>query len=215
MKNTILFVLAAISFGAASCVRDRGPQPHYPRQYSFVEDFNDDRNRWSFSDLANYASGSVAGGTFLFEYQDDLSTAYYISRDIQGFNRFDDFTIHTRIGSDNNMGLLFGYNSARESYGYSFTVDYDGYFALYDEGGNGYGQDIVALIAPRRHSAVNPGGEWNDLRLEQRGRRWLGFINDVQVFNIDAQQMTASSAGFVLVPFTQGEADYLQVDWLQ
>lgn len=217
MRHTPLFA-ALLLLGLSSCVRDTGPQPHYPdypQQYSFVEEFDNNRNRWSFDDPANYAWGDVSGGTFLMMYDDDLSSAYYIAKDIPGVNYQDDFTLYTRIGSNNNMGVLFGYNESTNSYGYSFMVDYDGYYALYDEGGNGYGPDVVELVSPRTGNYVYNNGDWNDLRLEQRGNRWVGYINDVQVFNIPAQQIKGSSAGFVLMPFTEGEADYLQVDWIR
>ena len=113
------------------------------------------------------------------------------------------------------MGLLFGYNGATNSFGYSFMIDYDGYYALYDEGGNGFGPDIQELVAPATNGNVFINGDYNELRLEQRGNRWIGFVNDVQVFNIEAQPLRGTSVGFVNVAFTQGEADYLQVDWLQ
>ncbi len=88
----------------------------------------------------------MSNGTFKFDYNDDLSEAYYVSKNI-GFNPYNDFTIYTRIRSDNNIGLLFGYNGNSGSYGYSFTIDYDGYYALYDEGSNGYGPDIQTIAS--------------------------------------------------------------------
>lgn len=218
MKKASVITALIFGLGLSACVRDTGPQPgypDYPQYYSFVEEFSNDRNDWSFNDPANYAWGDVGGGTFLMEYDDDWSSAYYISKDISGVNYRDDFTIYTRIGSNNNMGLLFGYNYNTGSYGYSFMVDYDGYYALYDEGGNGYGPNVEELVPPTTGNFVNFGGDWNDLRLEQRGNRWLGFINDVQVFNIPAQQIKGRSAGFILMPYTQGEADYLQIDWIR
>jgi len=208
------FIVAAAALTLSSCVRDRGPQPYYPQPYTYTEEFDNDYNNWSFADPSNLAYGVVSGGTFKFDYNDNLSEAYYVSKTI-GFNRYNDFTIYTRIGSDNNMGLLFGYNAATGSYGYSFMVSYDGFYALYDEGGNGYGSDIQTLVEPATGSFVNPNGDWNELRLEQRGNRWIGYVNNYQVFNIEAQQLKGTNVGFVNVQETRGEADYLQVDWLE
>ncbi len=215
MRTILSSIIIATSLLLSSCIRDSGPQPHPPiRQYTFVDEFDDDQNRWGFADAANFAYGVVQNGVFIFDYNDDLSEAYYVSKDI-GFNRYDDFTIYTRIASNNNMGLLFGYNSARNSYGYSFMVDRDGYFALYDEGGNGYGMEVTTLVPLQTNSQVYRNGSYNELRLEQRGNRWIGYINNYQVFNIAAQPLMGTNVGFVDVAFTQGEADYLQVDWLE
>lgn len=213
-KLSYLIGLLSITIVMASCVRERVPEPYYPQQYTFVDEFTDNRNGWQFDDPANYAYGDIYGGTFKFVYNDDLTEAYYISKNI-GFNRNNDFTIQTRIGSNNNMGLLFGYNSQVNSYGYSFMIDYDGYYALYDEGGNGYGSDIEALTPLVTGNFVNYNGDWNEIKFEQVGNRWIGSINGYQVFNIEAQRLKGSSVGFVNTAFTEGEADYLQVDWIE
>jgi len=212
MNRLLLLLVLIPAIVLQSCSRDRGPRPGpvQPRVFSYVDEFVDDRGNWSFADQANFAYGVVSNGSFKFDYNDDLSPAYYVSKRM-GFNRSDDFTIYTRIGSNNNMGLLFGYNEATNSYGYSFMIDYDGYYALYDEGGNGYGPDISELVQPATAGFIHRDGDYNDLRLEQRGSRWLGFINDRLVFNIEAQRLKGTNVGFINVAFTQGEADYLEV----
>lgn len=209
-----IFGISVLSLFASSCVRDRGPQPNIPQQYTYADEFENNNNGWGFADQTNMAYGVVSNGTYKFDYNDDFQEAYYVSKNI-GFNPYNDFTIQTRIGSNNNMGLLFGDNSSINSFGYSFTVDYDGYYALYDEGGNGYGTEVQALVSPETNNYVNRNGDWNELKLEQRGNRWIGYVNNVQVFNIQAQNLKGTNAGFVDVKQTQGEADYLQVDWIQ
>jgi hypothetical protein len=217
MKSTwSLIAFVVLSVLVSSCRKDHyyPPAPEV-RQYTFTDEFDDNYNNWNFSDptYAAYAVIDESKGTMTLGYLDDISEAYYFSQNI-GFNHNDDFVLQTRIGSDNNMGMLFGHNTSG-AYGYSFTVDVDGYFAFYDEGGNGYGSDVVALVPRQRASFVNAGGDWNDLKLEQRGSRWIGYINDRQVFNIEAQRVRSGSIGYVLMANTIGETDYLQVDWLE
>lgn len=216
MKKSTLFILTAVLF-LASCTPDRQryPTPQYPvQEYVFNEDFNNDRNRWSFADPANYAYGVVSNGTFKFDYNDDLFEAYYAAK-FFGFNPYDDFSIEARIGSNNNMGILFGYDDEQGAYGYSFMIDYDGYYALYDEGGNGYGQDLFELVSPETGNFVRPYGDWNDVRIVQNGNRWIGYVNNVRVFNIEAQNMIGNGVGFVDVAYTNGEAEYLEVHWYE
>jgi len=217
MKKIILAVMSLVTLSFTACTY-RDVRPDHPGNYkqliTYAEEFDNNAGRWAFSDGYNYAYGVVSNGTFKFDYNDNLHEAYYLAKDIN-FNQYDDFTLYTRIGSDNNMGLLFGYNSQTNTYGYSFTVDYDGYYALYDEGGNGYGPDIQEVVSPATGNFVNIYGDWNELRLEQRGNRWIGYINDVRVFNIPAQKLNYGSLGFVVVSNTQGEADYIQADWYE
>ncbi len=214
-KTTITTTILLLILLLTACRRERTPAPVYvPVLVQYIEDFDDDRDGWSFADGNNLAYGVVSNGTFKLDYNDYLSDAYYVSRNVR-FNPNDDFTLYTRIGSDNNMGLLFGYNVSAGSYGYSFTMDYDGYYALYDEGGNGYGPDIQEVVAPQTGNFTRKNGDWNELRLEQRGARWIGFVNNVQVFDIPAENLSSGSIGFVVIAETQGEADYIQADWYE
>lgn len=214
MRYLLTSFAALFLFAFSSCRKDNyyypQPQPNY-QMVTYSDDYNNDDGNWGFSDNADDASGYVSNGTYKMFYDGVASEAYYISKDID-FNTNKDFTIQTRIGSDNNMGLLFGYQGVGV-YGYSFTVDYNGNFALYDEGGNGFGSDVQEVVQLSSGNFVNNNGDWNDLRIEQRGNKWYGYINDVQVFNIDAQPLYGTNVGYVLVSNTAGEADYIQVDY--
>ena len=216
MRYLLTSLTVIMLAGLSSCTRDDRyyPQPDYPQSYTFVDEFTDNRNQWNFTDNAYLAYGYISNGTYKIDYENNVSPAYYVSKNIH-FNRYDDFTIYTRIGSDNNMGLLFGYDSRNGSYGYSFTVSYDGYYALYDEGGNGYGDDVQAIVPLQTAGFVAGRGDWNELRLEQRGSRWIGYINNQQVFNIEAQPLYGTNVGFILMSDTHGEADYIETDWYE
>lgn len=219
MKKSLILNVAlftALLF-VSSCYPDkqRNPQPQYPvQEYVFDEEFNNDQNGWSFADPANLAYGVVSNGTFKFDYNDYLFEAYYVPKYF-GFNADNDFSIEARIGSNNNMGVLFGYDDQKGAYGYSFTIDYDGYYALYDEGGNGYGADLTTLVEPETRNFVRPNGDWNDVKIIQRGHQWIGYVNNIQVFTVQAQNIVGTGIGFVDVAQTQGEADYLEVHWYE
>lgn len=213
MKRIYLLAAMMGMLVLTSCYRETVIVPDYQvTEYTFVEDFNNNKNKWAFNDPTNYAYGEVSQGTFKFEYLDDYYQAYYRTVD-PGFNPNDDFLVEARIGSDNMMGIIFGQNYYRERYGYSFTVDYDGYFALYDEGGNGFGLDIQEIIPPTYTNAINKYGDWNTVTIKQSGNIWIGYINDYEVFRIEAQPLYGNGFGFVVVPWTIGEADYIDAIW--
>jgi hypothetical protein len=182
--------------------------------YQYVDEFNNNSGNWAFTDIRNAAKGRISNGTFKFEYNDNRAQAYYVSKDIR-FNPYYDFTVESRIGSDNNFGMLIGYDAATGRYGYSFTVSYDGKYAFYDEGGNGYGGEISEIVAPRYSSVVNDYGDWNTVRVEQRNYKWIGYVNNTKVFTIPAQKLNVGSVGFVCIPYTKGEADYIEANWLE
>lgn len=211
----LLGISALLTFNA--CVK-HNHNPVAPRQehYSFVEEFNDNRNNWTFADSKNLAYGVISNGTFKIDYNDNLSEAYYVAKGVN-LNINSDFVIQTRIGSNKNMGLLFGYdvNNPNGSMGYSLMVDYNGYCALYDEGGNANGSNLVTLVSPMQYSFIRRNGDWNEVKLEQNGNRWIGYINNTQVFNVPAAPLYGAGLGFVVEAQTQGEADYLQADWYQ
>jgi hypothetical protein len=216
MMKKLLMLLGLVPFIFSSCVkRDFEPTINVT-PFTFVDEFDDNRNNWQFADGPNLAYGVISNGTFKVDYNDDVHEAYYVSKGID-LNVNSDFTLYSKIGSNKNMGILFGYNGGAigGGYGYSFTVDYNGYFALYDEGGNGSGAGITAIIPATQYNFINRNGDWNELRLEKRARRWIGYINNIQVFNVEARMMRGNGVGFVVESRTQGEADYLQADWFR
>lgn len=211
MKNKYLALILPLVLVISSCYRTNNPSPPpVDDTYYFTEDFNNNTNGWEFDDPSNYAYGWISGGTYKIEYMDDYYPAYYISQDFN-FNYNDDFIIEAKFGSDNEMGLLFGFDDRRGAYGYSINVDYDGNFRMFDEGGNGYGEDVEEIYPLSTSPVVRDMGDWNVVRIEQYGGSWYISINGHDLFNMPAQNMRGGGVGFVLSPFTAGEVDYLDI----
>lgn len=208
-------LLLGSGLGMTSCVKtyvDPNPPNNNPNTYTFVDEFVDNRNDWNFSDQLNDAYGVISNGTFKFSFLDPNGLAYYRSKDIR-FNPDKNFVLQTKMGSDNNMGLLFGFNEATGAYGYSFTISYDGYYALWDEGGNGGPLDITSIVPATFSNAINGNGDWNEVKISQQGNNWIGYINGVKVFTVRASYLVKGSVGYVVVGNTRGEADWIQADF--
>lgn len=211
MKNVRLLLFAPALLLLSSCYRTNTPAPPpVDDTYYFSENFNNNVNGWEFDDPTNYAYGWISGGTYKMEYLDDYFPAYYISQDFS-FNYTDNFIIETKFGSDNEMGLLFGFDDRRGAYGYSINIDYDGNFRMFDEGGNGYGSDVEEIYPLSTSSVVRKYGDWNTLRIEQYGNTWIVSINGYVVFEMPAQNLRGGGVGYVLSAYTSGEADYLDI----
>ncbi|HTO14305.1 MAG TPA: hypothetical protein VLZ83_00940 [Edaphocola sp.] len=213
MKKVSLYIIVSLGLLLSSCYRETiNPHPPNNNTFTFVDEFNDNRNDWAFADQVNDAYGVIDRnrGTFSFNYLDPMGIAYYRSKTLN-FNPDRDFVVTTKIGSDNLMGLLLGFDDASGVYGYSFTVDYDGNFALWDEGS--YNRDISAIINTTNSNAVNLDGDWNEVSIRQEGTLWKGYINGVRVFAISAPYLNKGSLGFMIVGDTRGEADYIEATY--
>ena len=203
----ITIVLIAATIGLASCVRrdyyDAQPVGY---QYAFNDDFNNDRNLWSFRDSKNGAEVYISGGQLHYDYTpvDNGTNTVAVST---GMNINRDFDIQTRFQSNNAMGLVFGVSST--DYGYSVFIDDKGYFAVFDEGTASLKPQ--AIVNWTQSSTIHKG--WNDLEVEATGDTWVGYINGTQVFRMPAHALYGSQVGFMVLANTNGDADYLQVKW--
>ena len=207
MKRLFLLPLLLV-LGLSSCViRDDNydVQP-VGYQFSFVDDFNNDYNQWSFQDNANNASVYLSGGMLHYDYHPRNSGTNTVAVST-GLRTTRDFDIQTRLRSNNAMALVFGVSPS--DYGYSFFIDDRGYFALYDEGTSGI--QPKAILDWSASGTIRSG--WNDIEIEQVGNSWVGYINNVQVFNIPARHLYGSQVGFMTVANTSGDADYLDIKW--
>lgn len=210
-KNYILSACALLlgSGLLTSCVQKNyyNTQPNYPAyQYTFDEEFDNNNLGWAFTDSYDSAYADVQGGTY--EVVDYSAIRSHTATLPTGANFNYDFQVQARIQSNYEMGLVFG--ASDYDYGYSFFIDQSGYFAVYKEGSpSAYASTIINWQAS---PAIKTSG-WNDLELDQVGNYWVGYINGVQVFKIQAYQASGSQCGFMVMPGTTGYADYLTVKW--
>lgn len=211
--KTLLTLFALIGlFAFSGCVKDDyysptpTPPPPVGYQYSFNDDFDRDVNNWSFSDLKNQAFVTVGGGSlqYIYDPANDGTNTVAVQT---GTNMNRNFLVQTRISSNNAMGLAFGVSN--NNYGYSFFIDDEGYFALYNEGNAQ--NPAKAIIDWQYNAAIQQG--WNDLELEQVDGYWLGYANGTKLFEVPEQYLGGAKLGFIVLANTKGYADYLTVKW--
>lgn len=207
--NTRLYLFLAASLLLGGCIRtDRyEPQPQ-PQQYEFVEDFNNNARNWAFYDPANNAEVQITGGKLKYTYYPSGTGSNTVAVNT-GSRLNTDFSIQTGIRNNNAMGLVFGVSPS--SYGYSFFIDPNGYFAIYDEGDASHAPQT--LIDWAASNAIGSG--WNDLELTQQNGYWTGYCNGVQLFAIASRPLYGQQVGFIVLDHTTGYADYLYLQWWQ
>lgn len=209
---TLAFLLAG-AFMLTGCVVDNSnyptPQPQQPVGYQneFYEDFVRDDLGWEFSDPYDSAYAYLENGLYNFV---DYSWAGGFHTAVVGTGAPTnyDFLIQTRMRSDYGIALVFG--ASNTEFGYSFYIDKEGYFAMYNEGNANTG--LQTILDWQYSNAINPNA-WNDIELEQIGSRWIGYANGTQIFDIPAQYMSGNQTGFMVLAGTHGMADYLRVQW--
>jgi len=183
------------------------PTPTY--NYTFDDEFDYDRYNWSFSDPANSAYVGIANGELNYSYHPSSYGTNTVAVQA-GLNVNSDFMIQTSIISDNTMGLAFGVSN--NDYGFAFMIDYQGNYSLYYEGSAT--QQPQAIIDWQHSSAVKTASNaWNNLEIDQIGNYWYGYINNVQVFKVQAWAFYGSKIGFIVESGTTGYADYLTAGW--
>lgn len=220
MKRTI-YLLAAlcIAMTFTSCVKNEyyttdpnnngGGGGNNNNYYVFNEEFSNDNRGWAFSSSMDSAYASVSQGMLEFINYSVVGTNTQV---VQTNMRTDgNFTIESRIKSDNEMGLIFGNSGDQYEYGYSFVVNHTGFFIVYKEGN--YNTNIQILKNATNSNAININNAWNTLRIEQANGYWTFFINDYEVHQMAARPLNGTYCGYILLPQTQGYADYLTVEW--
>jgi len=206
MKRALYFLFpASLLLGGCFHTDNYNVQPQ-PQLYEFAEDFNNNARNWAFYDAGNNAEAQITGGLLKYTYYPSGSGSNTVAINT-GARLNSDFTIQTSIRNNNAMGLVFGVSPS--SYGYSFFIDPNGYFAVYDEGDASHApQTIINWTAS---GAIGSG--WNDLELEQQNGYWTGYCNGTQLFTISARPFYGSQIGYILLDHTTGYADYLYVQW--
>ena len=210
----IIGLLLAGTVAFTSCVQknyyeanpnNQGNNNNGSYSYTFDEEFNGaDNYGWNFTDAADSAYASIINGNY--QYVDYSSAKSNMSVVSTGANTAGNFTVQTRLQSNNMMGLIFGASSSDN--GYALYIDGSGNYSLYKEG-TGVASTVIIPSTPDG-SAVKKG--WNTIEVDQVNNNWTGYINGTQVFQVAARTVSGDRFGFKVLPGTIGYADYLIVN---
>ncbi len=213
----VLGLLGAGSLLFASCIQrnyyNANPNNNYNHNhytdssYVYDEEFNGvDNYVWNFTDAADSAyAGVIDSGYQYVDYSSVKSNMTFVGTAV---NIADNFSVITRIKSNNMMGLIFGASST--SNGYAFYVDTAGYYSLYEEGTGTTAS--IPVIPSTQDTLYALKKNWNVLEVDQANGVWTGYINGTQVFSMAARPLGGGSFGFKILPGTEGYAGYLKVN---
>ena len=175
-------------------------------QYVFDEEFNGaDNYGWSFTDPADSAYAGIANGSY--QYVDYSAVKSNMSSVNTGANVQNNFTVITRVKSNNIIGLIIG--ASATSNGYAFYIDTAGNYSLYQEGSGGNAS--IPIIPSTQDTLYAHKNDWNILELDQTNGVWTTYINGTQVFTMAARSLSGPGFGYKILPGTTGYADYLTV----
>jgi hypothetical protein len=172
----------------------------------YNEQFNGrDNTVWNFTDAVDSAFASVTDTGYQYvDYSAVKSSMTVVSTSA---NVADNFTVTTRVRSNNMIALIFG--ASATSNGYAFYVDTAGNYSLYEEG---YGATASTVVIPSTQDTLYAlKKNWNTLEIDQANGTWTGYINGTQVFSMTARSLAGGSFGFKILPGTIGYASSLEV----
>jgi hypothetical protein len=219
MKLVKILVLAAIGMSVASCIQrdnnnynNAAPNNNYPHNYiidssySYNEEFNGrDNNLWAYTDPADSAYASVTDSGL--QYVDYSAVKSAMTTVYTGVNVADNFTVTTRVKSDNMIGLIFG--ASATSNGYAFYIDTAGNYSIYQEGVGSAAS--TAIVASAQDTLYALKDNWNTLEVQQANGTWTFSINGSQVTSMTARALSGNAFGYKILPGTIGYASYLKV----
>lgn len=176
MKKLSYLLIAPLAlFTISSCHKADNNYTAPTYYYSFDDEMNDNTNNWAFIDNSNNASVYIGNGLLQYSYH-PVNPGTNTVAIPTGINFNSNFIIQTKIMSNNAMGLVFGVSNSQ--YGYSFFIDNNGNFAVYNEGSSNV--QAVPIINWTSNAAIRSG--WNSLELDQINGYWNGYINGTRVF---------------------------------
>ena len=208
--------LIALTMFFTSCVRhdhytvdpvDPPPPVDNTDYYSFNEEFSNDQRGWAFGSTWDSSYAFVSGGLMEFINYSVLASNTQVVNTNGNFNG--NFIIESRIRSDNDMGIIFGNSGNDYEYGYSFILNNGGYYVVYKEGNAN--TNVTTLKKWTANSAIKSG--WNDVTIEQTNGYWTFLVNGYEVYQMESRPINGQYCGFIVLPQTQGAADYLTVSW--
>jgi len=220
MKFVKILTLAAFGLSVASCIErdnnynsnpNNNPNNNYPRNYadssfSYNEEFNGrDNNLWTYTDVADSAYASVTDSGY--QYVDYSAVKSAMTTVYTGVNVADNFTITTRIKSNNMIGLIFG--ASATSNGYAFYIDTAGNYSIYQEGTGSTAS--TAMVPSTQDTLYALKKNWNTLVVQQNNGSWIFSINGTQVTSMSARALSGNAFGFKILPGTIGYASYLKI----
>ena len=155
------------------------------------DDFTKNPNGWWTGSGDNYSMKIEEGKYVITTIEKDHGRSITIS---PYFDKQKDFSLEAtfvqRSGSDNNgMGIIWSDNADGKYY--EFMITTNGYYQIKSPVAADNANKWIA------YEKINPIGEANVLKVEQRKSKWYYYINDKQVEVTDAFPIYSSNIGII------------------
>jgi len=211
MKNSPIFILLLAILSSAFGQTNYSDYTSANKSPIFVDDFKNNANNWWTGD--QYRTCNYANGQFYFSTHGN-EEAGITFRQIE-INQSKDFEIETSIAyldgtSDLLNAVLFGLDRTSVNH-YKFGFSSTGYYQ--------YVKIINSEWYPVRDwmqtNSLKTVGDYNKLTIRKIQSNYYFFINEVFVYNCDADPFYGNWIGFHVAPKTSIAIDYIYINYLK
>lgn len=173
----------------------------------FIEDFNNNNNRWGIKNSPGIVNFSIKNSTLVFDHLKEKGG--YETSMIKAINTDKDFTIETKIDKisgpqDKAFGLMWGKGKSKN---FEFLISGNGYYQI--NRFDGKTQSIVKWTATGEIRQGN--GSTNILRVEKRNGHYYFYVNNQYINEIPYENFYGDRMGFVVYGNQKLVIDYLKV----
>lgn len=196
MRISLLILSLSFIFNNATC----------QSYVTFEEDFDDNKNEWSESDVDKRYS-EVKNGKFIIEQKESGSSGFWKEVTTNPhYNYSIEADFKQVSGVDNNgYGLLWGRYDWDDYY--AFVVSSNGFAKIYGK----VDAEKVSIKDWTEFSAVKPMGETNNLKIVQKDKQVKFYVNG-ELFHTNEYIATVGElTGFKLDNNMRVEVDYIDI----
>ena len=181
----------------------------FAQDYQFVENFDNNKNKWYLSS-SEESSSKITNGYFYLSHKRTSSSWRYWNN--YRFETNKHFVITAKLkqtsGPDNyGYGIVWGANSWKNSY--NFTISSNGMFRIW-----GYkNEEFFEWKAWTSSNKINPKGQYNILSIKKLIGNIYFYINNNLVYIHKFEDFFGSFSGFILGKKMNITVDYLKLKY--
>lgn len=180
------------------------------RKVVFVDNFNDNKNKWSEGINDNNANGFISNGAYYWVSKTNTTkttTKYIYLNQNKDFEISGKFKIESSLNHSLLNSLVFGGEGSKRFY-FGFTKKGSYRISYYD------GTSYIAIKNWSASSYIEKNG-YNILTLRKTKDKMYFYINNMKVYSTNSRSFFGNNLGFQAASNSKIKIEYLTVTYLE